>query len=113
MLNACLVILSLAGTASAVVLAILNLRLCTFDQLISVTVLEFLIRGIFHTMVMTGAIALAILLLLQLKTPIKTLVRPTIDSRKPFITQGFFRNIVAALIAAGYLALVLMFLNKV
>lgn len=118
MLNIILIGLIILGVISSVLLTCLRLGLFSFDVLISFAVAEFIGRGFLHCLVMSGAIALAILVLLPLRD------KEVLDGAsagdglkgaipKRFITPEFFRNLVAALIAAGYLGLILMFLNRV
>ncbi len=118
MLNITLIGLIILGVISATLLACLHLRLFSFDALASSSVAEFISRSFLHCLVMAGAIALAVFVLLQLRD--REIPRGTHAGEgaggainRRFITPEFFRNLVAALIAAGYLGLVVMFLNRV
>ena len=118
MFNAVLGILILLGGISATLLTCLYLDLFNFGALLSNKVIEFVGRGLLHCVVMAGALSFAILVLLEFRdrelppgASVAENVPPQVKRR--FITPDFFRNLVAALIATGYLGLVFMFLHKV
>jgi hypothetical protein len=118
MLNVVLGTLIFLGGISATLLTCLYLRLFNFVVLLSNNVIEFIGRGFLHCLVMAGALSFAILVLLEFRgkeLPPATSVAEGVPSqaRRRFITPDFFQNLVAALIAAGYMGLVFMFLNKV
>ena len=118
MFNAVLGILILLGGISATLLACLHLDLFTFGALLSNKVIEFVGRGLLHCVVMAGALSFAVLVLLEFRDrelPPGASVVEDVPSqiKRRFITLDFFRNLVAALIATGYMGLVIMFLQKV
>ncbi len=117
MLNVALGALIFWGGISATLLTCLNLHLFTFEALISNGTIEFIVRGLFHCLVMAGALSFAILILLEFRDrelpPGAAAAENPAQIMRRFITPDFFRNLVAALIATGYMGLVFMFLHRV